>query len=155
MSSHRGAIAFGQAPTEDDMADTGKSRYDNRDTWRQGGFSESEAARAAQDAGRVSADFWPLLKRVAKRIPFAEDALAAYYCAFDRDTPLRVRAIIFGALAYFVLPFDVAPDLLPLIGFTDDAAVLAIALRTVLGNIKPEHRAAARRALDRDIVDVS
>jgi uncharacterized membrane protein YkvA (DUF1232 family) len=137
------------------MADTGKSRFDDRATWRDGGFSDAEASKAASDAGRVGADFWPLLKRVAKRIPFAEDALAAYYCAFDRDTPLRVRATIFGALAYFVLPFDVAPDLLPLIGFTDDAAVLAIALRTVLGNIKPEHRAAARRALDRDIIDAA
>ena len=38
-----------------------------------------------------------------------EDLLAAYYCAFDRETPLQVRAVLLGALAYFVLPFDGMP----------------------------------------------
>ena len=64
-------------------------------------------------------------KRVAAHIPFAEELLAAYYCAFDRDTPLQVKATLVGALAYFVLPVDAIPDVLPVIGFTDDAAVLA------------------------------
>ena len=81
---------------------------------------------------------------MAARLPFAEDLLAAYYCAFDRATPLPVKAALVGALAYFVLPFDVMPDVLPLLGFTDDAAVLLTALRMVAGNIRPEHRDAAR-----------
>jgi uncharacterized membrane protein YkvA (DUF1232 family) len=48
-----------------------------------------------------------------------------------------------------VLPFDAIPDMLPVIGFTDDAAVLATAIRLVAGSFKPEHRAAARAALAR------
>jgi uncharacterized membrane protein YkvA (DUF1232 family) len=77
--------------------------------------------------------------------------LAAYYCAFDRDTPLQVKAALIGALAYFVLPFDAIPDMLPVIGFTDDAAVLATAIRLVATHITPLHRAAARAALTRGL----
>jgi len=54
-----------------------------------------------------------------------------------------------GALAYFVLPFDAIPDMLPLVGFTDDAAVLLTALRMVAGHMRAEHREAARAALAR------
>jgi uncharacterized membrane protein YkvA (DUF1232 family) len=48
-----------------------------------------------------------------------------------------------------VLPLDVFPDLLPMIGFTDDMAVLLIALRLISSNMRPEHRDAARAALRR------
>jgi uncharacterized membrane protein YkvA (DUF1232 family) len=40
------------------------------------------------DDGTLKRNFWRKLKRVAARIPFAEELLAAYYCAFDKDTPL-------------------------------------------------------------------
>jgi len=112
-------------------------------------FSTAESAKTAANEARVTAGFWPKIKSVAARIPFAEDALAAYYCALDRQTPLHVRTILWGALAYFVLPFDVIPDYLPLIGYTDDAAVLATAIQMVASNLKPDHREAARRALAR------
>ena len=93
------------------------------------------------------------LKRVAAKLPFVEDLLAAYYCAFDRQTPRHVQAALLGALAYFILPFDFVPDLLPVLGFTDDAAVLATALRMVASHIKPEHRDAAHAALKRGLED--
>ncbi len=54
-------------------------------------------------------------------------------------------------MAYFILPFDFMPDMLPLLGFTDDAAVLATAIRMVAGHITPEHRDAARAALKRGV----
>jgi uncharacterized membrane protein YkvA (DUF1232 family) len=53
--------------------------------------------------------FWSKLRRVSASIPFAEDLLTAYYCAFDRNTPLPVKASLIGALAYFVLPIDAIP----------------------------------------------
>ena len=87
--------------------------------------------------------------RVAAQLPFAEDLLAAYYCAFDRETPLQVKAALFGALAYFVLPFDGVPDVLPMLGFADDAAVLATALRMVANHLLPEHRAGGAGATHR------
>jgi uncharacterized membrane protein YkvA (DUF1232 family) len=105
----------------------------------------------ARDEDTVRRGFWNKVRRFGAGLPFAEDLLAAYYCAFDRDTPLQVKAALFGALAYFVLPFDVIPDMLPVIGFTDDAAVLATAIRLVATHITPLHRAAARAALARGL----
>jgi uncharacterized membrane protein YkvA (DUF1232 family) len=107
-----------------------------------------DPARVARDEETVRRGFWRKLRKFAARLPFAEDLLAAYYCAFDRDTPLQVKAALLGALAYFVLPFDVVPDMLPVLGFADDAAVLATALRLVASHLKPEHRDAARAALE-------
>jgi uncharacterized membrane protein YkvA (DUF1232 family) len=109
------------------------------------------ANRAAGDEATVRRWFWVKVKRVAAKLPFIEDLLAAYYCAFDRNTPLQVKAMLVGALAYFVLPFDAVPDMLPLLGFTDDAAVLATAIKLVADHLRPEHREAARRALARGL----
>jgi uncharacterized membrane protein YkvA (DUF1232 family) len=106
-----------------------------------------------RDEERVRHGFWPKVRRVAARLPFAEDLLAAYYCAFDRKTPMQVKAALLGALAYFVLPADAMPDILPLLGFTDDALVLVTALRMVSGHIRDEHRDAAREALARTCND--
>jgi uncharacterized membrane protein YkvA (DUF1232 family) len=107
------------------------------------GFSNTTAS----DAVSIAHGFWRKLRRVVAYIPFAEDAITAYYCALDRQTPVRVRAALLAALAYFVLPTDVIPDFLPGLGYTDDAAVLAAALQLVASHILPEHHAAARRAL--------
>jgi len=111
------------------------------------------ADRLARDPESLRRRFWRKLKRVAAQLPFAEDLLAAYYCAFDRQTPRHVQAGLLGAIAYFVLPFDFVPDMLPVLGFTDDAAVLATAIRMVVTHITPEHREAARAALKREIGD--
>jgi uncharacterized membrane protein YkvA (DUF1232 family) len=122
-------------------------------------FGRSAAGSAAWDSSRrdeerVRRGFWPKVRRVAAKLPFAEDLLAAYYCAFDRQTPLQVKAALLGALAYFVLPVDAMPDILPLLGYTDDALVLVTALRMVSGHIRDEHREAARDALARNFNDV-
>jgi len=107
--------------------------------------------RVARDEKRVRRDFWGKARRIAARLPFAEDLLAAYYCAFDRATPLHVKASLLGALAYFILPFDAIPDFLPMLGYSDDAAVLATAIRLVAAHILPAHRDAARAALARGL----
>ena len=109
------------------------------------------ADRLAQDRDGVRRRFKSKFKQVVARLPFAEDLLAAYYCAFDRQTPRHVQASLLGAIAYFVLPFDFMPDMLPFLGFTDDAAVLATAIRMVATHITPEHREAARAALKRGV----
>lgn len=103
----------------------------------------------AADEHKVRAGFWRKLGSVASRVPFTEDAAAAYYCALDSRTPTRVRAMIFGALAYFLLPTDAVPDIFLGLGFTDDAAVLATALNMLAGHISPTHRTAAKAALAR------
>lgn len=96
---------------------------------------------------KVRAEFWGKLKRVAGRLPFVDDLVAAYYCSMDTDTPLKVRATLLGALAYFILPIDLVPDFIAGIGYGDDAAVLAAAISLVSAHIKPSHRLAAAKAL--------
>jgi uncharacterized membrane protein YkvA (DUF1232 family) len=104
-------------------------------------------ATIARNERVVDAGFWKKLLKVAGRIPFAEDAAAAYFCAVDPQTPSKVKAVLFAALAYFVMPIDVIPDFVAGFGFTDDAAVLAMALGLVAGSIKDVHRKRARGAL--------
>jgi uncharacterized membrane protein YkvA (DUF1232 family) len=99
---------------------------------------------------RVRRDFWAKLKALGRHLPFVEDLVAAYYCALDPATPTRVRAMLLAALAYFILPFDFIPDMLPVIGFADDAALLAATIALVSSHITPAHRAAAARALDKE-----
>ena len=109
---------------------------------------EMEAIRKSlRDDAKFGADFMARLKRVAKRIPFAEDLLAAWFCARDPATPRRVRMTLLAALGYFVLPVDAIPDIMPLIGFTDDAAVIAAAIAAVAGSITIEHRERAKKAM--------
>ncbi len=67
------------------------------------------ADRLAEDRESVRRRFWIKLKRVVAQLPFAEDLLAAYYCAFDKQTPRHVQAALLGAIAYFILPFDFIP----------------------------------------------
>src|ERR1700733_14850010 len=97
--------------------------------------AKASAARIAADEPQLKRAFWRKLRSMAVRVPFAEDLLAAHYCAFDRQTPLRVKAVLLGAIAYFVLPMDAIPDYIPVIGYTDDAAVLAAAIKLVTSYI--------------------
>lgn len=98
---------------------------------------------------RVAKGFWPKMRRVAARIPFAPEALSVWWCARDPETPTAAKGLMLAALAYFVLPTDAIPDILAGIGFTDDAAVFAALLAVAGKNIKPKHRAAARAWLEK------
>jgi len=102
----------------------------------------------ARNRRTVERGFWKKLLKTAGRIPFAEDLAAAYFCAVDPLTPGRVKGVLIAALAYFVIPIDAIPDFIAGFGFTDDAAVLAIAIGLVSRHINPRHRQRARAALD-------
>ena len=106
-----------------------------------------------RDRARVNDGFWPKIRRVARRIPFMGELLAAYYATLDPKTPLQAKAILMGALAYFVLPIDVIPDFIAGFGFTDDATVLYAAIRSVARHITDDHRAKARETLKRALSD--
>lgn len=97
----------------------------------------------------IGRDFWPKLKRSLARIPFAEDVLAAFYCAFDPATPLKVKGILLAALAYFIMPIDVIPDVLLGLGFTDDMAVLYTAISMIRSHMTQAHRDKAKETLDK------
>src|SRR5208282_3296941 len=93
--------------------------------------AEVLAPHVAADEEQVRRGFWRKLRRLAARLPFAEDLLAAHYCAFDRQTPLYVKAILVGAIVYFVVPDHLIPKRIPIIGYADDAAVLAAGIKLV------------------------
>ncbi len=105
--------------------------------------------RLAEDERTVRRGLWDKLRGAAQRVPFVEDALAAFYCATDPKTPASAKAVLMGALAYFVMPADMAPDWLLAVGFVDDAAALAAAVQAVRGNLRPEHYDRARDTLAR------
>lgn len=96
----------------------------------------------------VAKGFWPKLRKVAAHVPFAAEALAVWYCVQDPETPASAKGLMLAALAYFVLPTDVIPDWIPVIGYADDAAVFAALLGTVGRHLKPQHRDAAKAAVD-------
>lgn len=95
----------------------------------------------------VRKGFWNKVKLVASKIPFLEDALAMYYCAIDPATPLHAKVIAFTAIAYFISPLDAIPDTLPIVGFTDDAGIIASAVTVLGAYITPEHRRKAKEWL--------
>lgn len=112
---------------------------------RQSWTMELPRASAPPDEEKL----WRKLRRLAGRLPFAEDLVAAWYCAIDRNTPTSARMIIWGAVAYFILPCDAIPDVVAGLGFTDDGTVLAAAIAMVGQHLQPEHRRRARARLDR------
>lgn len=98
---------------------------------------------------RVREGFLPKIRKVAAKVPFAADALSIWWAARDPETPMAAKGMMLAALAYFVLPTDAIPDILPALGFTDDAAVFA-ALMAILGKtLKPRHKDAAQAFLQR------
>ncbi len=102
----------------------------------------------AADEAELRRKFWRKIKQEAANLPFLEELLTAHYCAFDRHTPLYVKVVLIGAIVYFVVPDDLIPATLPIIGYADDAAVLAGAFKIMSSHIKPEHREAARRKIE-------
>lgn len=109
-----------------------------------------DPAKLAADQKTVEEGFWTKIRRTLGRIPFAEEAVAAYYCAIDEKTPGYVRAVLLAALAYFVVPTDVIPDFVAGLGFTDDASVLLTAITAIGGHLKPHHHEKARAFLERE-----
>jgi uncharacterized membrane protein YkvA (DUF1232 family) len=115
-------------------------------------MTQSDSARdhrsgLATKQAKLSRTFWPKLKRNLARLPFAEDLIAAYFCALDPATPARAKVILLGALAYFVMPVDLVPDFVLALGFADDAVVLMAAVNAIGANLKPHHRERARAVL--------
>jgi len=93
--------------------------------------------------------FWKKLTPNPRRLGQAvvEKALYLYYALQNPATPKWARRVVIGALGYFVLPLDAIPDLAPLIGYTDDMAVMAAALATVSFYITPDVKAQAHRKM--------
>lgn len=88
------------------------------------------------------------VKETAAKLPFVSDAVAMYFCALDSKTPLHAKIIAFSALAYFIFPADVIPDIAPIVGYSDDAGSIATALLTLNAYITDKHREKAKEWLN-------
>ncbi|MFO1129376.1 MAG: YkvA family protein [Rhodospirillales bacterium] len=98
----------------------------------------------------VESRFWKKVKKTLGRVPFLDQAIAAYYAAIDPATPRAAKSVLMAALAYFILPTDFIPDFIAGAGFTDDATVLMLAIQALAPHIKDKHVEAARTFLARD-----
>lgn len=116
-------------------------------------ISAFDTEKLQKDKMLVMREFGQKLRRNVGKIPFADDVTASFYCAVDGKSPAFVKAILFGALAYFVMPADVIPDFIAGLGFTDDASVLMAAMATVSRHITEEHRDKANVFLEKESAD--
>ena len=107
-----------------------------------------EEVHEVQKYGTYYSDnrFWKKVERVAKKVGATVllPAFTLYYMLQDDKVSLQHKAYIVGALGYFILPIDLIPDgILPVIGFTDDIAVMTLVLKLVKDSITPEIKARA------------
>ena len=107
-----------------------------------------EEVHEVQKYGTYYSDnrFWKKVERVAKKVGATVllPVFTLYYMLQDDKVSLQHKAYIVGALGYFILPIDLIPDgILPVIGFTDDIAVMTLVLKLVKDSITPEIKAHA------------
>ncbi|KOO15191.1 hypothetical protein AKJ18_09305 [Vibrio xuii] len=93
--------------------------------------------------------FWTKMKGSVKKAgeELAVMGIKSWLAMTDSETSMKHKAVLGGALAYFVLPTDMVPDVIAGVGFTDDMAALTLAANSVGSAIKPEHEEQARTKL--------
>jgi uncharacterized membrane protein YkvA (DUF1232 family) len=91
--------------------------------------------------------FWKAVKRYTAKVPFMADVVALYFCMIDDATPLLPRATIATGLVYFLSPWDTVPDMIPFVGWTDDAAVIAGVFALVQKHVTHVHKRMAMQWL--------
>jgi uncharacterized membrane protein YkvA (DUF1232 family) len=109
----------------------------------------------SRNESTVRAQFVAKAKHYLRQVPMAADVVAMYFCLLDSKTPLWVKGIVAAALAYFILPLDAIPDILPVIGLSDDVSVLTAAFTAISASITDQHRRQAREWMEVEkVIDV-
>lgn len=91
-------------------------------------FKQSDMDKYAKDYSDES--FASKIKSAVKKAGagLIYKALQLFYVTQNPNCPMKIKAGIFAALGYFITPLDVIPDFAPIVGYTDDAAAIAIAI---------------------------
>ena len=94
--------------------------------------------------------FWKKIRKIVKIAGYEvlEKALLLFYTLEKKELPRWARGVIISALGYFILPTDAIADLTPVVGYSDDLGVLALALATVISHIDDEIKAKAKAKLN-------
>lgn len=93
--------------------------------------------------------FWKKLMRFPKRagVSVVYVVLLLYYTLQKPEIPAKTKAVIIGALGYFIVPLDLIPDLAAGVGYTDDLSVLLLALLQIAVHIDEEMKNKAKKKL--------
>jgi len=102
-------------------------------------------------------DFWDKIKKFGKSAGenVVGKALMLYYAALSDKTPVAIKALIYGALGYFIFPVDLVPDVIPFAGFADDLVALGTAIASASAYITPKVKKQAKEKLGEWFDDVS
>ena len=90
--------------------------------------------------------FWSKIASIAKKSgkKLIYIAFLLYYTLSSNNITKTDRAIIIGALGYFIFPLDIIPDYIPFFGYTDDLSILLYAYRRVKANLNDDIRNQAK-----------
>ena len=101
--------------------------------------------------------FWDKILKFAKKagIEVIYLALLLYYTLGSNTLSLKDKAIIYGALGYFILPIDLIPDYIPVIGLSDDFGALIYAYNIIKDNINDDIRGKAKKKLSSLFKDIN
>ena len=113
-------------------------------------YKKKEEIYDAEDLESSSLDeniIIKILTRAGRTI--AKPALEVLEMALDPLTPAQVRISLMAALAYLIMPFDLFPDFMPLVGFSDDFVALTAVLSIWSKYMTPSIRARAERKLNK------
>ena len=110
-------------------------------------FNASEVEEYAENYSETS--FFDKVTGTIKKagISLIYKALQLFYVAQRPDCPMRIKAAVYAPLGYFISPVDVIPDITPFLGYTDDAAVIALALAVAQLYINDDVKRKAREKL--------
>lgn len=93
--------------------------------------------------------FWDKLKNVALKVGAKGIyyALVLYFVLQKDDVPYGAKAIVIAALGYFIFPIDVIPDVIPVVGYTDDVGALLLAIGQVSMYIDEDVKNSAKKQM--------
>ena len=122
-----------------------KANFTEKQAQEELGKSYKKAEELLQDEDKIER-FLQRLEKKLKAIPLAGSALANvpimaslirnYIKKEYTEVPLGTILAVLSALIYIVSPVDVIPDVVPGIGYLDDAAVVAACWKLVESDVK-------------------
>ena len=114
--------------------------------------STAESFMTFYSPEKLFAKIGEVAKKAGLKVIYA--ALLLYYAMFDKEVPMTDKAIVIGALGYFILPLDFIPDFFPG-GYVDDAGALALAVKSIWSNISASTKYQAKAKLNEWFDDVN